>query len=426
MAVHVIDEAKRCLNCKKPMCRQGCPIHTEIPKMIEAFKNNRLNEAGDLLFSNNPLSVICSLVCNHERQCEGHCVLGRKGSPVQISSIEHYISDSCLDKLKIPCEPKRNQKAAVIGAGPAGLTIAVILAKLGYDITIFDAREKIGGVLQYGIPEYRLPKTILDRYRKKLAELGIRFRPNTTIGGTLEIEDLFRDGYRSIFIGTGVWRPKKLGIPGESLGNVHFGLDYLCSPDSFELGENVAVIGLGNTAVDAARTALRHGVRNVTLYGRGTAPKASEYEMAYAALDGAAVKYNKEPLEITDEGPVFRTVMRNEAGEITGYEEEPDARKADSVIIAISQGPKDKLVNTTPGLLSGENGLLLTDDAGHTTCPGVFAAGDVVKGARTVVEAVAFSKKVAMSMHRYMEENARCQDSTHTYVPTDYTQGYSG
>ena len=193
MAVHVIDEANRCLNCKKPMCQQGCPIHTPIPKMIEAFKEGDLNRAGDMIFANNPMSLVCSLVCNHENQCEGHCILGRKGQPVHISSIENYISDTIFDKMKIECQPKNGKKVAVIGAGPAGITIAILLTKKGYSVTIFDSKDKIGGVLQYGIPAFRLPKTILDRYKKKLLEIGVKIRPNTAIGTALEIKDLFRD-----------------------------------------------------------------------------------------------------------------------------------------------------------------------------------------------------------------------------------------
>lgn len=299
MTVHVIDEANRCLNCKKPMCRQGCPIQTPIPMMIKAFKEGDLNEAGEMLFSNNPMSMICSLVCNHEKQCEGHCVLGRKGEPVHISSIENYVSDTYFDKMKIECAPSNGKKVAVIGAGPAGITIAIMLTKKGYEVTIFDARDKIGGVLQYGIPDFRLPKTILERYKKKLREIGIKIRPNTTIGGALEIKDLFRDGYESIFIGTGVWRPKKLGIKGESLGNVHFAIDYLANPDSYELGDTVAIIGMGNSAMDVARTALRKGARNVTLYARGLKSQASAEEIAYAKVDGAVLSFGMQPVEIT-------------------------------------------------------------------------------------------------------------------------------
>lgn len=403
MTVHVIDEANRCLNCKKPMCRQGCPIQTPIPMMIKEFKEGDLNEAGEMLFSNNPMSMICSLVCNHEKQCEGHCVLGRKGEPVHISSIENYVSDTYFDKMKIECAPSNGKKVAVIGAGPAGITIAIMLTKKGYEVTIFDARDKIGGVLQYGIPDFRLPKTILERYKKKLREIGIKIRPNTTIGGALEIKDLFRDGYESIFIGTGVWRPKKLGIKGESLGNVHFAIDYLANPDSYELGDTVAIIGMGNSAMDVARTALRKGARNVTLYARGLKSQASAEEIAYAKVDGAVLSFGMQPVEITDDGPVFQKVLFDEEGNRTGVDETPIQVHADSTIVSVSQGPKDKLVNTTEGLKASANGLLVTNQFGETTHPGIFAAGDVVLGAKTVVEATAYAKVVADAMDQYMQ-----------------------
>lgn len=403
MGVHVIDEANRCLNCKKPMCQQGCPIHTPIPKMIQAFKNGELNEAGEMLFENNPMSVICSLVCNHENQCEGHCVLGKKGQPVHISSIENYISNTVLDKMKIQCEPKNGKKVAVIGAGPAGITIAIMLTKKGYSVTIFDAKDKIGGVLQYGIPEFRLPKTVLDRYKKKLLEIGIKIRPNTAIGTALEIKDLFRDGYQSIFIGTGVWKPKTLGIKGESLGNVHFAIDYLANPDAYDLGERVAIIGMGNSAMDVARTALRKGAISVTLYARGKTGNASQHETSYAKLDGAKMEYCRQIVEINDDGPVFQEIYYDEEENKIGLSEELEQVYADSTIISISQGPKSKLVNTTEGLKATENGLLMTNQFGETTHPGIFAAGDVVLGAKTVVEATAYSKIVAEAMHEYMK-----------------------
>ncbi|WP_320955912.1 FAD-dependent oxidoreductase, partial [Enterocloster asparagiformis] len=270
--------------------------------------------------------------------------------------------------------------------------------------TIFDSRDKIGGVLQYGIPEFRLPKTILERYKKKLRAMGIKIRPNTTIGGALEIKDLFRDGYQSIFIGTGVWRPKKLGIKGESLGNVHFAIDYLANPDAYELGDKVAVIGVGNSAMDVARTVIRHGSRDVTLYARGARSDASLHETQYAMLDGAKFEFGKQIIEINDDGPVFRSIYSDENGNITGYEENTEQVHADSVIISISQGPKSKLVNTTEGLKATENGLLETNEYGETTVEGIFASGDVVLGAKTVVEAVAYSKIVADAMDRYMQK----------------------
>ncbi len=403
MAVHVIDEANRCLNCKKPLCRQGCPINTPIPQMIQAFKNGDLNDAGEMLFSNNPLSLVCSLVCNHEKQCEGHCILGKKGQSVHISSIENYISDTIFDKIKIECKPKNGKKVAVIGAGPAGITIAIYLTKEGYSVTIFDAKDKVGGVLQYGIPDFRLPKTILERYKKKLVDIGVKIRPNTAIGTALEIKDLVRDGYQSIFIGTGVWRPKTLGVKGESLGNVHYAIDYLANPDAYDLGDKVAIIGVGNSAMDVARTVIRHGARKVTLYARGLNSNASEHETAYAKLDGANFQFGKQIVEITDDGPVFETILYDEEGKQIGMEEERDQVYADSTIISISQGPKSKLVSTTEGLKASQNGLLMTDEDGRTTIPGVFASGDVVLGARTVVEAVAYSKRVAQAMDEYMK-----------------------
>ena len=193
-------------------------------------------------------------------KCEGHCVLGRKGQPVHVEQHREFISDTCLERIDVQCQPKNGKKVAVIGAGPAGIIIAIPSDKEGVQYeTIFDSRDKIGGVLQYGIPEFRLPKAILERYKKSFCPWESRIRPNTTIGGALEIKDLFRDGYESIFIGTGVWRPKKLGIKGESLGNVHFAIDYLANPDAYDLGDRVAVIGGGNSAMDVARTVIRKG-----------------------------------------------------------------------------------------------------------------------------------------------------------------------
>lgn len=398
MSVYLIDELNRCLNCKNPMCVKGCPVHTPIPKIIQILKEGNLNKAGDILFKNNPLSMMCALVCNHGNQCEGHCVLGRKGVPVHFSSIEYYVSNTYFDKMIIKCKPFNGKKVAVIGSGPAGITIAFKLAEEGYKVVMFESKEKIGGMLQYGIPDYRLPKTILERYRKKLIEIGVLIRLDTSIGGTLEIGDLFNDGYHSVFIGTGVWKPKKLGIPGESRGDVLYAINYLANPDGHDVGETVAVIGAGNTAVDVARTCLRKGARNVTLYARGTEIKATEEEVAYAKLDGAEFKFCRQIVEINDEGPVFKLVLLDDEGNNIGYADELEQEQADTTIIAISQSPKDKLLHTTKGLKGSEKGLLITDDTGKTTCERVYASGDVVLGARTVVEAVEFSKKVAQTM----------------------------
>lgn len=403
MALHIIDEANRCLNCKKPMCQQGCPVHTPIPHIIQMFKGNRLMEAGEELFQNNPMSVICATVCNHEEQCAGHCVLGRKGNAVHFSSIEHYISDMYLERMKIEQKEKKQQKVAVIGAGPAGMTVAILLAQQGYKVTVFEWKDKIGGIMQYGIPEFRLPKTVLDRYKNRMEELGIQIRPNTTIGAVLKIEDLLRDGYASIFIGTGTWKPRNLGIHGECLGNVHFGIDYLANASTYNLGKNVAVIGMGNAAMDVARTALRNGAEHVTLYARGNEIAASSHEVSYATLDGAEFVFGMQIDSINEKGPVFKKTILDEEENIIGEEEELIQVEADSTIISISQGPRKKLIRTTFGLEGSDKGLLIVDDNYMTTKPGVFAAGDVITGSKTVVHAVDGAKKAAEAMIQYME-----------------------
>ncbi len=406
MGVYIVEEANRCLNCKKPMCQQGCPVQTPIPAIIQLFKENRLPEAGELLFENNPMSVVCAKVCNHEAQCTGHCVLGKTGNPVRFYEIEEFISDAYLDRMPVPVVELKKERVAVIGCGPAGMTVAILLARQGYQVTIFDEKDKIGGMLQYGIPAFRLPKTILERYKVQLLRMGIQIRPNTVLGGELTIEDLQRDGYASIFAGTGTWRPKSLGIVGESLANVHYGLSYLVNPSAYDLGQEVAIIGMGNVAMDVARTALRNGALKVTLYARSRQVSATENEVEYAKLDGAEFVYGMAVDHITPEGPVFKKAIMDEDGNVTGYEEEMIQVKADSTIIAASQGPKNKLVLTTEGLKVNERGLLVVDENMMTTCDGVFAGGDVVHGSMTVVHAVEEAKRAAAAMMEYMAKKA--------------------
>lgn len=404
MALHVMDEANRCLQCKKPQCQKGCPIHTNIPEVIRLLRENKLNDAGWMLFENNPLTTVCSLVCNHEKQCEGHCVLGKKGAPVHFSIIENYISSTYANQMVKGPAPSNGMRVAIIGSGPAGITIAIILARYGYQVTIFEGKDKIGGVLRYGIPEFRLPKSVLDDIEYRHLELkGIKVRPNTTIGGAITIEDLFRDGYKAIFVGTGVWKPNSLKIKGESLGHVHFGINYLNNPDSYKLGNKVIVIGAGNAAMDVARTAIRKGSHDLTCYSLSKKVAASDYEFSYAKLEGVQFEYNKKPVEIVDEGVIFIDVIENEDGTFTEVEGTETLHPAESVIISISQGPQSRLVNTTEGLKANARGLLAADETGHTSRAGIFASGDVVNGARTVVEAVAHSKVVAESMHQYMQ-----------------------
>lgn len=403
MGLHVIDEAKRCLNCKKPRCQEGCPIHTPIPVMIQMLLQGEMPEAAEMVFANNPLSVICSLVCDHEKQCEGHCVKGIKGEPVHISSIENYISDTCFDRMKLEQLPKNGKRIAVVGAGPAGITIAILMACRGYKVTIFEVKEKIGGIMRYGIPEFRLPKSILDRYYVKMKELGILFRPNFALGGSTGVEDLLRDGYHAVFIGTGTWRPYQLHIPGETFGNVHYGINYLNNPDVYDLGKRVLVIGAGNAAMDVARTAIRKGSRHVTVYSITEIPAASPKEVEYAKLDGVEFEYLQTAIEIRDEGAIICDVEWTEDGKLVKKEETARLVPADSIIISISQGPQDRIVNRDKELQVDDRGLLKTDANGETTMPGIFASGDVVTGAKTVVEAVKYSKMIADAMDEYVK-----------------------
>ena len=404
MALHILDEANRCLECKNPTCIKGCPINTPIPEVIKLLKSDRLDEAGRLLFFNNPLTTICSLICNHEKQCEGHCILAKKGNPVHFSAIESYISSAYAPKMtKGPAE-SNGKKVAIVGSGPAGLTISIILARYGYQVTIFESKDKIGGILRYGIPEFRLPKKTLDDLQHRHIELkGIKIRPNIRIGDAIGIEDLFRDGYKAVFIGTGVWKANTLHIKGETLGNVHFAINYLTNPDVYKLGENVTIIGAENTAIDVARTAIRNGSRKVTCFSIDDTVAASNYEYKYAKLEGVQFEYNRKPLEISENGVLFSKVKKDENGNYVQIKGSEDFYPSDSVIIAVSQGPRNVIVSSTTGLNVNERGLLVADEQGKTSRQGVFASGDVVNGARTVVEAVAHSKIVAESMHQYMQ-----------------------
>ena len=319
--------------------------------------------------------------------------------------IEHYISSTYSSKMVKGPAQSNGIRVAIVGSGPAGLTIAVILARKGYKVTIFEGKDKIGGVLRYGIPAFRLPKSILDDFEyRHLVLKDIKVRPNTTIGsGAIGIEDLFRDGYKAIFIGTGVWQPNALHIKGETLGNVHFGINYLNNPDSYRLGEKVNVIGAGNAAMDVARTALRNGAREVNCFSITKKVAASRHEFDYAVLEGVNFHYNKRPVEIVDEGVLFEDIVENEDGSFESVPDSAQLYPADSTIISISQGPKNRIVSTTEGLQANQRGLLIADECGRTTRPGIFASGDVVAGARTVVEAVEHSKKVAEAMDEYIQ-----------------------
>jgi len=411
MAIFIIEESKRCLQCRDPQCQKACPVMTPIPKIIRMFKDNELMEAGEILFENNPMSVVCSHVCNHEAQCSGHCILGKTGSPVRFFDIEKYISDTYLDRMRFTEAEKKGVSVAVIGSGPAGITVAVILARNGYDVTIFERRSMIGGMLTYGIPDFRLPRSLLTKYTRMLEGLGVKIRPNTTIGGALNIERLFKDGYGAVFVGTGVWRPKTLGIRGETLPNVHFGISYLSKPGVYDLGKEIAVIGAGNVAMDVSRVALRHGVERVTMYARGKRIAANAEEVEYARIDGADIEFGMQIVSIDKDGPNFKIARFDEEDNLIGYEDEIVHVHADSTIIAASQGPKDKLLLTTEGLEGSDKGLLVVNEKMMTTVPGVFAAGDVVHGSKTVVHAVKEAKIAAEGIMEYLE-NRKTEENT--------------
>ena len=408
MSNHVLEEARKCLGCKKPRCKAACPVSTEIPEVISLFLSGEIEEAGEKLFNNNPLSVICSLVCPHEKQCEGNCVLNAKKNPVHFGDVENYITNFYIHKAFSKSKIDKDKRVAIIGSGPAGITISILLAQKGYNVTIFEAHDKIGGVLRYGIPEFRLSRDILDNIKEKLVEMGVKIRPNTMIGPYITIDDLFRDGYKAIFIGTGVWNPRTLNVKGETLGHVHYGIDYLKNPDVYDLGDRVTVVGAGNAAMDVARTAIRKGAKEVyVMYRKGEidAP-AEKLEVEYAKLDGVKFLYYKNPLEILEDGIRYEETKEvfDEEGNrtVTIDKGKEGVFNTDSVIIAVSQGPRSNIVSTTKGINTLSSGLVHVDECGRTSREGVFASGDVVTGAKTVVEAVRLSKKVAEAIDEYI------------------------
>lgn len=407
----LVLESNRCYLCKNPKCKANCPIDTPIPEIIDLFKDGQIAKAGEILFKNNPLSLVCSIVCPHEDQCTGNCIRGIKDEAVRFCDIETHISKYYLENVRLEKEAELDERVAIIGGGPAGITIAFILAQKGYKVTLFDSHDKIGGVLRYGIPEFRLPKSIIDHYEERLIELGVKIRPNTLVGPVLTLDKLFYDGYKAIFIGTGVWNPKTLDIKGESLGHVHYAIDYLKSPGVHKLGNRVCVIGAGDVAMDAARTAKRNGAKEVyILYRKGMENiPATKAELEGAISDGVKFELFKSPLELTEEGVKYIETenVTSDDGRINtvAIEGEEGLFPCDSIIIAVSQSPKNNIVSNTSGLETNKWGLLLTDEYGHTTREGVFASGDVVTGAKTVVRAASHAKVVAEEIEKYILKN---------------------
>lgn len=403
-------EAERCLKCKNPRCAKNCPVETPVPQVMELFLAGDIEQAGRVLFENNPLSAVTSVICPHERNCAGHCVLGIKSTPVEFYRIEEYISRFYLETMEVPKIEKNGIKVAVAGAGPAGIAMSLMLLANGYDVTLFEAQDEIGGVLRYGIPPFRLSRDLLDMYKDLLLRMGVKFRPNTRIGTNIQIEDLFPDGYKAVFVAAGTGRPNKLGLLGETLGHVHFAIDYLKSPETFRLGDRVAVVGAGNVAIDAARTAIRREHSRVTiLHFMGEEDMtANRDEVEMAEIDGVEFVHYAQAVRITDEGVRCVRVNRveNEDGSVSFEEDYTETFDvpADAVILAIGQGPGADV--NAGSIKVTQRGFLEVNEFGETNTPGVFAAGDIVTGPKTVVEAVAFTKKVFPHMEEYLKKQA--------------------
>lgn len=395
-------EANRCLGCKNARCSNKCPINTPIPQVIELFKDGKVEEAGEILFENNPLSLVCSIVCPHERQCYGNCIRGIKGDSVNFYEIERYISGKYLENFSLKLDKKLDSKVAIVGGGPAGISVAFNLALKGYDVTIFEKNQKLGGVLRYGIPNFRLDKSIIDLIEEKLIQLGVKIRNNISVLDNIKLEDLFRDGYDAVFLGIGLEEAKAIKMKGETRHNVHYAIDYLKAPDSIDLGNNVGIIGAGNVAMDAARTVRKTGANTTVYYRRDFSDMTAVLaEINDAREEGVQFKVFESPVEIVDEGLITISTKKVEDNEskIVNIEGSEKLNKLDSIIIAVSQQAKEY---SQEGLDFNQWRLLEVDENGQTSMEGGFAAGDIVSGAKTVVEAVNNSKIVAENIHKYI------------------------
>jgi len=366
------------------------------------------SEAARVLFANNPLSAVCSIVCPHERNCCGHCVRGKKSDPVEFYKIEQYLSAEFLSGYEPPGIVKKNIRVAVIGSGPAGITMSILLSLKGFQVTLMEARDKIGGVLRYGIPEFRLPREIIDRFEPILYKLGVSFKPNTFIGSSITLDDMFIDGYKAVFIAVGTAKPNKLGLLGETLGNVYYAIDYLKSPDAYRIGKNVVVVGAGNVALDAARIAVRRigqgGSVTVINNLHEEDMTGNKREIAEAVSEGIRFVHLLQALKLEEDGVKCVAVTREKTEEGAVYEEDFSRVQiipADSIILAIGQGPQGAVIADS-NVSKTQRGLVDADENGYTSSPGVFAAGDIVTGPKTVVEAVAFAKKVACEIEKYL------------------------
>ncbi|MCE5285193.1 MAG: NADPH-dependent glutamate synthase [Pelosinus sp.] len=424
-------EAARCLNCKAAPCRKGCPVEVEIPAFIHEIKEGNFDAAIEVIKRKSNLPAVCGRVCPQEDQCEKYCVLGRKGDPVGIGRLERFAADYAMQQNKKEEVGKKSNnlgRVAIIGAGPAGLTAAGDLAGLGYKVTVFEALHAPGGVLMYGIPEFRLPKDIVQKEIATLKELGVELVVNAVIGKIFTIDELLADGYDAVFIGTGAGLPHFMGIPGENFNGVYSANEFLTRVNLMKAykfpeaatpvrtGKAVAVIGGGNVAMDAARTALRLGAEKVYIVYRRSEEElpARAEEREHAKEEGVEFRLLSAPVRVCgDEQGSVQSIecIKMQLGE-------PDASgrrspapipgsdfnlEVNTVVIAIGQGPNPLIQGTTPGLDTNKRGNIAADDFGMTSKEGVFAGGDIVTGAATVILAMGAGKKAAAKIHEYIQ-----------------------
>lgn len=426
-----LHEAKRCLQCKKPKCVKGCPVNVPIPDFIDAIVKGDLEKAYNIITTSNNLPAICGRVCPQEQQCEKQCILTTRGESVAIGRLERFVADSFLDSdIKADQEVKaKGKRVAVVGSGPAGLTAAGDLAKLGYDVTIFEAFHEPGGVLVYGIPEFRLPKDLVKKEIDKLKRLGVKFQMNTIIGKTLTIDDLFQDGFKAVFIGSGAGLPRFMGIDGENLNGVYSANEYLTRvnlmkaydfPNSHtpvKLGEKIAVVGGGNVAMDAARSALRLGAREVHIIYRRSMeelPARSE-EVHHAREEGVIFDVLTNPKEIIGEDGWVKGLkcVKMELGEMdaSGRKRPREIEGSefimdfDLVIMAIGTSPNPLIKASTPELETNDRGGILVDQETYATnMDRVYAGGDAVTGSATVIMAMGAGKRAAQAIDKRLSK----------------------
>ena len=424
-----VDEAERCLNCKNKPCVGGCPVSIDIPAFISKIKERDFEGAYQIISKSSALPAVCGRVCPQESQCESKCVRGIKGEPVAIGRLERFVADwHNAHATEKPVRPESNgHKCAIIGAGPSGLTCAGDLARLGYEVTIFEALHLAGGVLVYGIPEFRLPKKIVQREIENLQAMGVKVETNVVVGRTIEVDELFAMGYEAIFIGSGAGLPNFMNIPGENLKGVYSANEFLTrvnlmkaylpgSDTPIKDSKNVAIVGGGNVAMDAARSAKRLGAENVYIvYRRGMEElPARKEEVEHAEEEGIIFKTLTNPIEVLGDEHKFVTGIKCVEMELG----EPDASgrrrpmvkpnsefvlDVDCVIMSIGTSPNPLIRNTTKGLETNKHGCFIADENGLTSREGVYAGGDAVTGAATVILAMGAGKTAAKAMDEYIK-----------------------